>query len=99
MVTSSQLALQRVVFFRYTIGCIFTHMWKLPDGQKLTPGLFYRSVDGEAWCCFKVTGSAKLHHQAHCIRVSDARVEYFYLDGRYDADGKREHCLIEKLYD
>lgn len=74
-------------------------MKKLPNNEKLIPGHFYRSWDGEAWCCFKVTGSAKPHHQAHCVRVSDARVEYFYLDGRYDSEGKREHCLVEKLYD
>jgi hypothetical protein len=73
-------------------------MAQLPTGEQLIPGGFYRSWDSELWCCFRVEGSAKPHHQAWCVRVSDGRVEYFYLDGRYDSDGKREHCLIERIW-
>lgn len=64
---------------------------------KLIPGHFYRSFDGQLWCCFKVDGSAKEHCQAQCIRTSDDLIEYFYLDGRYDEAGKREHTLIEDM--
>jgi hypothetical protein len=72
-------------------------MKRLPDGKRLLPGRFYRAWDHELWCCFKVTGSAKPHCQAACVRVSDSRVEDFYIDGRYDEAGKREHCLIEDI--
>lgn len=72
-------------------------MRRLPDGKKLIPGRFYRSYCGELWCCFKVNGSAAEHCQAHCVQVDGHRVEYFYLDGRYDTKGEREHCLIEDM--
>lgn len=69
-------------------------MYKLPEGQQLIPGRFYRSFSGEIWCCFKVDGSALT---AHCVNVSSHRVEYFYLDGRYDSKGVRSECLIEDM--
>jgi hypothetical protein len=68
----------------------------------LIPGKFYRSWDGHAWCCFKVDGNAAAHNKhnaAWCVRVEDGRVEYFYIDGRYDAAGKREHTLMSVLYE
>lgn len=64
---------------------------------KLTPGRFYKSKDDEVWCCYRVNLEKEIHCRADCIRTSDSRVEYFYLDGRYDGDGKREHCLIEEI--
>jgi hypothetical protein len=29
--------------------------------------------------------------------VTTHRVEYFYLDGRYDTNGLREHTLVEEV--
>jgi hypothetical protein len=63
---------------------------------KLVPGKFYLSKDKYIWCCFKVDMARDEHCQAFCIRIVDERVEYFFLDGRYDHDGKREHCLIKE---
>jgi len=65
--------------------------------MKLIPGHFYRSHDQSLWCCFKVNAQQEKHAQAHCVRVSDHRIEYFYLDGRYDEKGEREHTLIEDM--
>lgn len=61
---------------------------------KLAPGKFYKSRDGEVWCCFRVREDMPEHAQADCVRVEDHRVEYFYADGRYDGGGKREHTLV-----
>lgn len=65
----------------------------------LKPGKFYRARDGHIWCCFNVNRTQPAHAQAWCVRVDSAhrehRVEYFFLDGRYDEAGKREHTLIE----
>lgn len=63
---------------------------------ELQPGRFYRSRDGEKWCCFSRPGTAP-HCAAHCVRVRDGRVEYFFIDGRYDSAGSREHTLIEEV--
>lgn len=63
----------------------------------LEEGGFYESRDGNKWCCFKLDPAAGQHAAARCIRVDDERVEYFYLDGRYDAAGKREHTLVRRL--
>lgn len=67
--------------------------------MRLAAGSFYRSRDGEVWCCWRVRPNAfaEAHASADCIRVSDGRVEYFYLDGRYDSGGKREHTLVEEV--
>lgn len=56
-------------------------------------------MNHEVWCCYRVDGSADPQNQAHCVRVSDGRIETFFLDGRYDSGGKREHTLIEVLYE
>jgi hypothetical protein len=63
----------------------------------LTPGKFYRSKDGHAWCCVRVRRRAEPQARADCVRVADLRVEYFYSDGRYDSEGKREHSLVEEI--
>ena len=63
----------------------------------LEPGRFYLSKNAEVWCCFNVLKENESHNQAYCIRILDHRVEYFFLDGRYDSEGKREHCLIEQV--
>ena len=64
----------------------------------LVPGKFYRAMNHYAWCCYKVTASNEPHCKAYCVRVEDGRIEYFYIDGRYDSDGKSEHTLIDELY-
>jgi len=63
---------------------------------KLEPGRFYASRDGEVWCYFRLGNPQAIHDAAFCIRVSDQRVEYFYRDGRYDREGKREHTLVKE---
>jgi len=63
---------------------------------ELVPGHFYTAKDGERWCCFKVDASKPEHARADCVRVRDGRVEYFFLDGRYDSGGKREHTLLRE---
>lgn len=69
----------------------------MSEKLKLIPGRFYRSYDQNIWCCYKVNGSAEEQAQAYCVRVRDSRLEYFYIDGRYDDKGKREHTLIEDM--
>ncbi len=64
---------------------------------KLTPGHFYVSKDGHIWCCYNIKIQEAQHCQAYCVRLSDNRTGYFYLDGRYDPKGQREHCLIKEI--
>jgi hypothetical protein len=59
----------------------------------LRPGSFYVSREGSLWCCYSVDPEREEQCKALCVRVSDGHVEYFYLNGRYDTDGKREHTL------
>jgi hypothetical protein len=63
----------------------------------LTPGLFYKSKNNQLWCCFNVDMTKEIHAQADCIRLFDERIEYFYIDGKYDSEGKREHTLIKQV--
>jgi len=63
---------------------------------RLKPGRFYVTKDGSRWCCFRVDERNAPHCQAFCIEVNTQRVEYFYIDGRYDDSGQREHTLIEE---
>jgi hypothetical protein len=65
--------------------------------MKLGAGRFYVSRDRSLWCCYRIDLKREEHCQASCIRVRDARTEDFYLDGRYDAKGEREHSLIKRL--
>lgn len=66
------------------------------QGLSLRAGGYYRARNGEVWCCYKVRKGPGVeeHAAADCIRVSDGRTEYFFLDGRYDRNGEREHTLI-----
>lgn len=66
---------------------------------KLKPGKFYIAKNGAIWCCYRINLNKEKHCQADCICVDNSRVEYFYLDGRYDGEGKREHTLIEEIHD
>jgi hypothetical protein len=61
---------------------------------RLEPGHFYLSREGQVWCCYRVDPSAPEHCQAYCVRASGDQCEYFFLDGRYDLGGSREHCLV-----
>lgn len=65
--------------------------------MKLEAGKFYIAKDGFVWCCFQIDMRREVHARANCIRVLDSRIEYFYLDGRYDTHGEREHTLTEEL--
>jgi hypothetical protein len=64
---------------------------------KLVPGHFYRSKDNHVWCCYNIRIDEAVHCQAYCVRLSDSRVGYFYLDGRYDPKGAREHSLLKEV--
>lgn len=64
---------------------------------ELKMGSFYEDRDGSTWCCFIVDPTKDLHCQARCIKIMSDRVEYFYVDGRYDEKGLREHTLIREL--
>jgi hypothetical protein len=68
---------------------------------KLQAGHFYKSRRGDVWCCYYVDPRCEATQaQAYCVHAiatigfTDARTECFFLDGRYDSDGKREHTLI-----
>jgi hypothetical protein len=63
---------------------------------RLKPGKFYSTKMGAIWCCFKIEYAAEPHCQAFCIEVATHRIEYFYLDGRYDSKGIREHTLVRE---
>lgn len=63
----------------------------------LRPGKFYRAKNGAVWCCYRVRQNAPEHAAADCVAVESGRVEYFFLDGRYDHTGTREHCLVEEV--
>lgn len=65
--------------------------------MQLVPGKFYVARDGGIWCCFNVNRNKPEHAMADCVRVTDHRVEYFFLDGRYDSGGKREHTLVKEI--
>lgn len=68
-----------------------------PTKLVLTPGHFYKSRAGDVWCCFRVSPEARLHAQADCVAVEGSgRSEYFYRDGRYDAEGKSDLTLVEE---
>lgn len=63
----------------------------------LRPGKFYRAKNGALWCCYRVDNEAPEHAKADCVAVNSGRTEYFFLDGRYDSGGTREHCLVEEV--
>lgn len=63
--------------------------------MKLKPGKFYVARNGEIWCCFDVPNREE-HAAAYCVQVSTRRIEYFFLDGRYDREGQREHTLVRE---
>lgn len=67
--------------------------------MKLELGKYYRAKNNDVWCCFRIDTSKQSHAQADCILTegNSSRVEYFYLDGRYDSAGQREHCLVEEV--
>lgn len=64
---------------------------------RLKPGRFYVTEEGARWCCFRVDEKREKHCQAYCIEVATHRIEYFYLDGRYDSKGLREHTLVGEV--
>jgi hypothetical protein len=66
------------------------------QGLKLQPGKFYFDKENKRWCCFKVDPEAPVQAQAWCVKVNTHEVEYFFLDGRYDESGNREHTLVRE---
>ena len=67
--------------------------------MKLELGKFYRAKNGWVWCCFRLNPHRSEQCQADCVLTEEnsERVEYFFLDGRYDFAGNREHTLIEEV--
>jgi hypothetical protein len=64
---------------------------------RLKSGHFYVDRGGYVWCCYQIDTQAPPEGQAECIRVDGSRKEYFYIDGRYDLKGEREHTLVREL--
>jgi hypothetical protein len=64
--------------------------------MRLELGKFYESKDGNRWCCFKVNENAPSHAAAYCVNIETNKVEYFYLDGRYDEYGIDNYTLIKE---
>lgn len=67
---------------------------------KLKAGGFYKARNGAIWCCYRIDSNASAHAVAKCIAIATFTrpwTEYFYIDGRYDSEGKREHTLIAEL--
>lgn len=62
-------------------------------------GKFYRDKSGNVWCCFRLDMNRPAHCVADCVLTAgnSQRIEYFFLDGRYDGGGKRELCLVEEV--
>lgn len=65
--------------------------------MKLEVGKQYLSQDNRIWVCYRINVRNESHRRAFCVRQDDSRLEYFYLDGRYDDKGLREHCLVKEL--
>jgi hypothetical protein len=63
---------------------------------RLQPGHFYLSKGGDIWCCYRLRKLAPEHAAADCINTMTSEVEYFYIDGRYDEAGQREHTLVKE---
>lgn len=65
---------------------------------RLKSGHFYVDRDGFTWCCFQIDTHNALDAQAYCIQLrGKSRVEYFYIDGRYDEKGERGQTLVREL--
>lgn len=62
----------------------------------LRQGGVYVDREGGEWVCWRVRPGQPDRSRADCIRVSDGRNDYFYLDGRYDMRGERELCLVRE---
>jgi hypothetical protein len=72
---------------------------RLVRGILLRPGRFYRARNGTVWCCFKIDLERSEDAQATCVLAGPHRpvVEFFFLDGRFDAAGEHDHALIEEV--
>lgn len=56
-----------------------------------------RRRDGSVWCCYRIDLKSPAHCRARCVEVEASRLEYYYLDGRYDTGGNRELCLVSEV--
>lgn len=65
--------------------------------MQLQPGKFYVARDGSIWCCYRVNKNKQVQAQADCVCVDNDRLEYFFIDGRYDSSGRRELTLIKEV--
>lgn len=73
------------------------HKPRAKPALELEVGKLYRAKNGAIWLCYRID-KARAYQPACCILVDSGpvrpRVETFYLDGRYDDGGTREHCLV-----
>jgi hypothetical protein len=70
------------------------------EKQKMTlkQGHLYKDKQDSLWCCFFIRSKDPNNHMAaDCIRVDDKRIEYFYLDGRYDEEDRSKMCLVKEV--
>lgn len=65
--------------------------------MKLEAGKFYIDMDGFVWCCFEIDAGQGAHAQANCIRLRGKRIEYFFLDGRYEKTGESSNTLMREV--
>jgi hypothetical protein len=70
---------------------------KSDEPLRLKSGHFYVDKEGHTWCCYQVDLHEAQHAQASCVRLKGDRTEYFFIDGRYDIHGEREHTLVREL--
>lgn len=65
------------------------------SGVKMVEGHFYRSYDGNLWCCFKIDEMMK---QAKCVRQSDSVVASFDFNGtQLSPKFERGNTLMEDM--
>lgn len=65
--------------------------------ERLKPelGKFYRSKDGQVWCCFRARSLREIYVQSYCVRLSDDSINYFLDDHSFDLGGEIEDELVE----
>ena len=68
-----------------------------PKKLVMKSGHFYVDRNGDTWCCYQIDTHAELQTQAYCIRLRGKRLDYFYIDGRYDEKGERGLTLVREL--
>lgn len=58
-------------------------------------GKFYKSKEGDVWCCYKARPLRGLYVQSWCVRLKDDFVNYFLDDHSFDPGGEIESELVD----